>query len=309
MGEYMGAWLVSALGSNRVYGGNDGYDDVPDATYVWDSNVHNASGPRQGDYMLVRNKHKSLGLAVIDLIDTWDDSKTLKYCPNPNCGKSEINERRTLRPVFRCGKCKTEFDNPVTRTVPVTKYEADYGTSWMDLDGVLSFAELRAMCVSPGTQHSIREIHWDQLEAKLKLRGVHIRPMKQRSRVMKGGRRVTSVKVRYGQSAFRAGLVATYGLKCAFTGDSPADALDAAHLYSFAKEEEHHEHGGLLLRKDLHRLFDRGIIAINPSTLEIDCPELAAYPNYRGLHGKSLAISIHDGQLQWIHDHWDLHRP
>jgi hypothetical protein len=87
------------------------------------------------------------------------------------------------------------------------------------------------------------------------------------------------------------------------------DALDAAHLYSYAKDSNHHEHGGLLLRKDLHRLFDVGLLAVHPETRKISATGLDQYPDYARLESSVLHVDLHPAQMKWIQDHWNEHRP
>jgi len=104
-------------------------------------------------------------------------------------------------------------------------------------------------------------------------------------------------------------LLAALGPVCAFTGSSPAAALEAAHLYSYATLGQHHDDGGLLLRRDLHRLFDRGDIAVDPATLTISLrSDLLTYPSYAPLQGKPLATKLESGHRSWIQKHWEQHR-
>ena len=76
-------------------------------------------------------------------------------------------------------------------------------------------------------------------------------------------------RIRAGQPAFRKTLLATYLNRCAISGHGPPAVLEAAHI------EPHHVAGvnvstnGLLLRADLHSLFDDGLLAINPNNFEI----------------------------------------
>jgi hypothetical protein len=62
--------------------------------------------------------------------------------------------------------------------------------------------------------------------------------------------------------------------------------LEAAHLYLYSKDPEHDLRGGLLLRCDLHALFDRRPITIDPDTWVIQiAPELKRYPGLAELDG------------------------
>jgi hypothetical protein len=124
-----------------------------------------------------------------------------------------------------------------------------------------------------------------------------------------GGHREAHVWVRIRQGAFRRGLLVATGPVCAFTGRAPSEALEAAHLYSYARLGEHREYGGLLMRRDLHRLFDLGFLAVNPRTLAIDvAASLDDYPAYTALRGRQLAVSPKKRQIGWLREHWGEHR-
>lgn len=67
---------------------------------------------------------------------------------------------------------------------------------------------------------------------------------------------------RLGQGTFRVSVTDAYGRACAVTEEHSLPALEAAHIRSFAKEGPHEVRNGLLLRADLHRLFDKGYITV-----------------------------------------------
>jgi putative restriction endonuclease len=74
------------------------------------------------------------------------------------------------------------------------------------------------------------------------------------------------VRPRLHQGGFRARLFEAYGKRCALTGESTLPALDAAHIIPFAEDHGTHEvTNGLLLRADFHRLFDNGLVTIEPN--------------------------------------------
>jgi putative restriction endonuclease len=70
------------------------------------------------------------------------------------------------------------------------------------------------------------------------------------------------VAPRLGQGAFRVAVTEAYGRACAVTGEHSLPALDAAHILPFDREGPHEVTNGLLLRADLHRLFDRGYVTV-----------------------------------------------
>lgn len=69
---------------------------------------------------------------------------------------------------------------------------------------------------------------------------------------------------RLGQGTFRALVTDVYGRTCAVTGERALPALDAAHIRPFSEVKGHTVSNGLLLRSDVHRLFDAGYVTVTP---------------------------------------------
>ncbi len=72
------------------------------------------------------------------------------------------------------------------------------------------------------------------------------------------------VTPRLGQGAFRALVTDVYHRRCAVTGEKTLPALDAAHIRPYAEGGEHAATNGLLLRRDVHSLFDAGYVTVTP---------------------------------------------
>ncbi len=72
------------------------------------------------------------------------------------------------------------------------------------------------------------------------------------------------VRPRLGQAAFKAIVLDAYGRRCSVTGEKVLPTLEAAHIRPFAEGGEHRVDNGLLLRRDLHALFDRGYLTVTP---------------------------------------------
>jgi len=71
-------------------------------------------------------------------------------------------------------------------------------------------------------------------------------------------------RVRLGQGAFRIMITQAYQGRCAITGEHTLPVLEAAHIKPFSDSGPHTVSNGLLLRSDLHKLFDTGYITITP---------------------------------------------
>jgi putative restriction endonuclease len=75
------------------------------------------------------------------------------------------------------------------------------------------------------------------------------------------------VEQRIGQGAFRTRVTEAYARRCAITGERTLPVLEAAHIRPHAQSGPNRVDNGILLRSDLHRLFDRGLVTIEPQEL------------------------------------------
>jgi hypothetical protein len=95
------------------------------------------------------------------------------------------------------------------------------------------------------------------------------------------------IKDRRGQQHFRDLLRKRYGECCLVTGCSTVAVLEAAHIKPYQGENDHHPENGLLLRSDIHTLFDLNLLGIEPERLQLELhPSLAKEYGY--LTGKVL---------------------
>lgn len=72
------------------------------------------------------------------------------------------------------------------------------------------------------------------------------------------------VRPRLGQGAFRVLVTDVYRRRCAVTGEKTLPALEAAHIRPYGEGGEHEARNGLLLRRDIHSLFDAGYVTVSP---------------------------------------------
>jgi putative restriction endonuclease len=99
-------------------------------------------------------------------------------------------------------------------------------------------------------------------------------------------------KVRIGQAAFRTSVTSAYEKRCSITGEKTLPVLEAAHIKSYAKSGPNLTVNGLLLRSDLHRLFDAGYLTVTPELkIEVSSRIRTEFENgreYYQFHGKGL---------------------
>ncbi|KYF49460.1 hypothetical protein BE08_02940 [Sorangium cellulosum] len=99
-------------------------------------------------------------------------------------------------------------------------------------------------------------------------------------------RTLAAIVRRQGQPAFRADLLRAYGGKCALSGCGIIDVLEAAHIVPYQGPRTNDVKNGILLRADLHTLFDLGLIAIDTATMTIMVASELAGSEYERLAGR-----------------------
>jgi len=104
------------------------------------------------------------------------------------------------------------------------------------------------------------------------------------------------VKPRLGQGAFRLVVTDAYDRRCSLSGEKVLPVLEAAHIRPYSRGGEHHVNNGILLRSDLHVLFDRGYITVARSNnLEVSRRLREEFENgrdYYALHGRTLRAPL-----------------
>ena len=96
---------------------------------------------------------------------------------------------------------------------------------------------------------------------------------------------IFAAKVRKGQPLFRSNLMAAYGERCAVTGFGPPEVLEAAHIVPHSDCGINELDNGLLLRADIHTLFDAGLLRIAPKTLRVEIDVRLQETPYKELEG------------------------
>jgi putative restriction endonuclease len=100
------------------------------------------------------------------------------------------------------------------------------------------------------------------------------------------------VEGRLGQGAFRTTVLDAYHRRCAMTGERTEPALEASHIKPYREMGPNRVNNGLLLRADLHQIFDAGYITITPQyVIEVSRrikEEFANGRDYYALHGRKI---------------------
>ena len=119
------------------------------------------------------------------------------------------------------------------------------------------------------------------------------------------------IEQRQGQPAFRQALMAAYEFKCAVTGCEIRDVLQAAHIVPVKTGGHHSVNNGLLLRADIHNLFDRGLLTIDRNFrihLDSSVKTSATYGHLHGVKLKNIpSVVSHRPDARLLEKHRQQH--
>jgi putative restriction endonuclease len=100
------------------------------------------------------------------------------------------------------------------------------------------------------------------------------------------------IVARQGGQRFRKGAFTGFGGKCAISECAIAAVLEAAHIVPFLGAQTNTYDNALLLRADLHTLFDRELLQIDPATLTVQLDSSLMGSTYADLAGKLVSPAL-----------------
>ena len=114
---------------------------------------------------------------------------------------------------------------------------------------------------------------------------------------------------RQGQRKFRQALIAAYSGRCVITGCPVTALLEAAHITPYLGPDTNSITNGLLLRADLHTLWDLGLLAVEPGKRTVWVSPKVNDSTYQALSGNRLTEPAHPSQqpvFSALQQQWDL---
>lgn len=317
------AWLVLSLGAEREYAGNDGYADELESVYRYDSKVPNSKQIAEGDLLVLRDSDLVLGTARVSRIEIYEGHKTLSRCPD--CNTTVIKARKDKRPRYRC-RSEHEFHKPLTERKPCNLFSAYFDGTFRPLTEPIPVAQVRQACPRYNGQLAMQELTMSQLDgrAKISLQGASALSMARHGvglfaadaddspYVVDGSdeRKVIArqLRERRGQKTFRQALLLRFARRCLVTGCGLPDLLEAAHISPYRGVKDNHVSNGLLLRTDIHTLFDLDLLGIEPTTLRIHLNPKLEGSDYVRFRNERLACDVSALSKSALESRWKIFR-
>lgn len=102
-------------------------------------------------------------------------------------------------------------------------------------------------------------------------------------------KKMQSMTERVGQGQFHSDVSTAYNHRCCITGESTPELLQAAHIQDYINKESNHIQNGLLLRIDIHKLFDSGLLYIDQN-YHVHVSPLVKSQEYRNLDNHPISL-------------------
>ncbi|WP_336514914.1 HNH endonuclease [Pollutibacter soli] len=100
-------------------------------------------------------------------------------------------------------------------------------------------------------------------------------------------RRLATVRV--GQGMFKGRILGAYNNQCCVSGPCLPELLEAAHIQPYINKNSNHIRNGILLRVDIHRLYDNGLLYIDEEYV-INVSPLVLDPYYQSFNGTKITL-------------------
>ena len=309
-------WALIVISGKRQYGGHKGYEDNPTKVYPYDSAVANSRRLSEGDVVLLRDSQKMLGVARVEQVVPSQGSKQRLRCPE--CRTTGIKGRKKKKPRWRCNNGH-EFDVPLEETVKVTQYEARFKGTFRSSKTEVSASEIKETALRPNDQLSIEELDPHRLALGIASRVPYLAelledsaqrtslhpedadeyadeaPADYQTSIERRNDLLKTIRARRGQSKFRKQLIRRYGARCMISRFPLLDIVEAAHIRPYRRSADNHPDNGLLLRADLHTLFDLNHMGIDPETLHVHFSTDAREAGYDEFHDLKIKITARRG--------------
>ncbi|HCT7898828.1 TPA: HNH endonuclease [Enterobacter cloacae] len=304
------AWSFKAIEKDDLrYWGNDGYHDDSSVFYRYNNSVPNYKNVKEGDIVIIRDRERVLGISIVEKLESRNTTKTIFKCPHEGCNAKKIRPRETIKPKWRCDNGH-EFAEQKIVLEPATEFIANYGSSFQKLEDV-TLLQLKSESPRYNIQLSIQEVNVQWAQGLLETQTSTIYPLTaveaddDTPDLLEDDQRKIidrQIKQRRGQKTFRDKLLKSNPV-CAVTGCELVDILEAAHIDAYRNDSHNDISNGLLLRSDIHTLFDLNLIAIEPTTLLIKLSSKALNGGYEHFEGIPIKLK-HTPNIDALTKRW-----
>lgn len=280
----------------------------PSAGYAFGDHTPHHRHVAANDIFFVRSQTQLLAIARVQRVDAGSSEKSVQRCPT--CGTGQLGYRSTRTNSYRC-LYGHEFSQPVASTRSGTEYKASFGLDYVEVSARIEAAELRPFELTNSRQLSLRPCDLDGLiryivrrdrNAEQVLKSwLSARPLSLTDEdadlaepadvLDEREHRNLGILLRRGRKMFRDELIRRYGARCMISGCTTMALIEAAYIQPESAPKFNNPTNGLLLRSDLHTLFDLNLLGIDPARLAVAVHPDILRSEYKSFNGTTLQVA------------------
>lgn len=294
-------------------------------TYSYESDERSKKQIMANDLLFMRDETRLLLAAHVERVASERREERVLKCPVCGIGKIETRKKREL--PFRCFHGH-QFKTPTESRQLIVTHDAHFPHAHVRVAAQIEPAELRPFELTNSRHVKLKPADAIGLCSYVARRDHTIAPILRgwlRSRIVELGDREAygaeahslpvvdeqdlpfqAIRARRGSTAFREKLIGRYGQRCMISGCNVLALLEACHVSKYHGPEGNHPANGVLLRSDLHTLFDLDLIGINPADLEITVHPALAASEYQKFAGARLLLDSEKGiDMRAVRGRWN----
>ena len=294
------------------------------AAYTYETDDRSKKNVAANDLLFLRDQKRLLGVARVESVSTEKREHLVPKCPV--CGVGKIEARKKQQVTYRCFHGH-QFEAPVEAPQSTVVHIASFSHDYVRISALIEPAELRPFELTNSRHVKLKQCEISGICGYVSRRDHTVSPTLKgwlRSRAVSLGdadadaanalavvsydeqdRPFQAIRQRRGLATFRDKLITRYGARCMISGCSVMALLEACHVSRYQGPEDNHPANGLLLRADLHTLFDLDLIGLSPADMEVRIhPDLndTEYEKFAGLRlmlGGEKGIDMRAVRARW----------
>lgn len=265
------------------------------STYSYETDARSKKQITPNDLLFFRNESRLLAVARVESVEIENREQVVHKCPV--CGAGSINLRKRRETPYRCYHGH-QFAAPEDAIHSVVVHTAHFIKDFVRISAPIEPAELRPFESTNSRHLKLKSCDVSGICSYVARRDHAVSPLLRewlRGRTVdfndadadsfdtplpgfdEQDRPYFAIRMRRGVAAFREKVLNRYGRKCMISGCSVPALLEACHVSRYQGPQDNHPANGMILRSDLHTLFDLDLIGLNPADLSI-----AVHPDLMG---------------------------
>ena len=255
--------------------------------YTYETDDRSKKQIAANDLLFLRDQKRLLAVAHVESVTTEKREQTVATCPVCSGTKIEMRKKRDI--PYRCFHGH-QFTDPTEEQQMTVVHTAFFPHDFVRITAQIEPAELRPFELTNSRHVKLKLGDITGICGYVARRDHNVGPILKswlRNRTLTLGDReaeitgaalgvvdepdrpLQAIRARRGLASFRDKLITRYGAKCMISGCNVLALLEACHVSRYQRPEDNHPANGVLLRSDLHTLFDLDLIGLNPVDMQV----------------------------------------